>query len=381
MVVVGDENFRSQIIPPDADLTKYKDACIVEIPEDFRHDFELDCDSALRDLAGISTLSVSNFMSNVASINAIVDHKRKHPFFCARMDNHHSWDSRSHYQIDWHELTTVDDDGTRRPKRNPYAKRFAHFDPGKSGDSFGLAIVHVAGLLKIMSSQSDAVEYQPVFDVDFVLEIKGTPEKHVLFRNVRRIIYDFQEAGFYFSRITMDNFQTTEMHQALQAVGYNTGYLSVDTSREPYVFLRRVIYEGRLRSYPHQKLLEELKKLEDTGDAIDHPQGFSKDVSDAVCGAVWQASQELTFSETIIESGEYLPTPTNSQANEQQELYHHSDDDRPKKHIPPPPITNAAPTKVYKKVARQQTEATYKKGGKEQTSNERDNILDVIDFG
>jgi hypothetical protein len=257
----------------------------------------------------------------------------------------------------------VTDEGKYIPKNNPHAKRYVHLDPGKTGDAFALAIVHCAGLIKVRKDGSDIAEYQPVFMVDFMLRIKGSREQEVLFRNVRRLLYDFADRGFHFACISMDGYQTTEMHQGLESVGYRAEYLSVDKSKEPYIFLRRSIYEKRISYYNHPVFLQELKRLEDVGDMIDHPPGGSKDLADAVCGAVTKCSSELTYTETIIEKGEFIESGDATQ-NEQFEAEVQN---------------NLQPiaAKKYVKQPKKNLEPTYKKEGQDSSSR----ILDVIDCG
>ena len=61
----------------------------------------------------------------------------------------------------------------------------------------------------------------------------------------------------------------------------------------PYAFFKSAIYERHLQLYKDCELLtNEIVSLERLSDGhIDHPQNFSKDQSDAVCGALFLASE------------------------------------------------------------------------------------------
>lgn len=62
---------------------------------------------------------------------------------------------------------------------------------------------------------------------------------------------------------------------------------------KPYQYFRSTIYERRIDMYSSKKLIDELIDLErnvNTG-KIDHPNGGAKDAADAVCGALFNASQ------------------------------------------------------------------------------------------
>lgn len=87
--------------------------------------------------------------------------------------------------------------------------------------------------------------------------------------------------------------------QIISSKGYNYKVLSVDRVDsdhicKPYQYLRSTIYEKRIDIYDSQELTSELVDLErniNTG-KIDHPSGGKKDISDALAGAVYMASQD-----------------------------------------------------------------------------------------
>lgn len=77
---------------------------------------------------------------------------------------------------------------------------------------------------------------------------------------------------------------------------------------QPYQYLKSTIYEERLELFENTLLTEELLGLErnNSNGKIDHtPSGInSKDSADALCGAIWNASQHgeefnFEFGETI----------------------------------------------------------------------------------
>jgi hypothetical protein len=76
----------------------------------------------------------------------------------------------------------------------------------------------------------------------------------------------------------------------------------------PYAFFKSAIYERHLQLYKNCELLtNEIVSLERLSDGhIDHPQNFSKDQADAVCGALFLASE---FAEEYsYDYGENLET-------------------------------------------------------------------------
>lgn len=290
-VLVGNEQYRSKILAPGEDISKYgEDIVIVDIPEDLRKDFESDLESSLRDLAGVSTVGISSFIGNVEKIEEMIVHDRVHPFVSPICDNPLEWDSIAPYTISWEKIAKRKDDGSWVPLLNPQAKRHVSMDPALTGDAFGLCIAHVSGMREMSRTdvgQGVVTENQPEVTIDLILRIKANIGEEIQFRNVRKIIYEFTEHGFHIAKITTDTYQSREMLQTLTQQGYNAELLSVDISKEPYRTLRSAIYDGRVKGYPYPTLYHELRRLEDTPQKIDHPQDSSKDLADALCGVVF----------------------------------------------------------------------------------------------
>lgn len=79
---------------------------------------------------------------------------------------------------------------------------------------------------------------------------------------------------------------------------------------QPYQYLKNTIYEERVELFENNLLTEELLGLErnNSNGKVDHaPSGInSKDSADALCGAIWNASQH--GEEFNFEFGETLDT-------------------------------------------------------------------------
>ena len=93
--------------------------------------------------------------------------------------------------------------------------------------------------------------------------------------------------------ISYDGFQSRESIQILRKTGIRAEAISVDRNLEPYEYLRSALYQGRLAMVDSEPLRLELAQLELDAkrDKVDHPPRGSKDVADAVCGAVYAASR------------------------------------------------------------------------------------------
>jgi hypothetical protein len=81
--------------------------------------------------------------------------------------------------------------------------------------------------------------------------------------------------------------------QQLKQYGINTEILSV--AKKHYDDMAMVVLEERL-SGPHiQLLIDELLQLRIMRDKVDHPRKGSKDLADAVCGAIYNAISRTRF--------------------------------------------------------------------------------------
>ena len=99
--------------------------------------------------------------------------------------------------------------------------------------------------------------------------------------------------------VTFDGYQSADSRQTLQNQRFTTGIVSMDRTTEPYQYLRDAIYDGRVSLPNHDKLREELLRLEFDArrQKVDHPVHGSKDLADAVAGVVHQLSrrQEVRY--------------------------------------------------------------------------------------
>ena len=281
-VAVGTENAMSRILgdnEPDPESM-----LVVKVPVEYKSSFETDIDRALRDISGIATVSVTPFISRRDKIIESIDPNRNHPF------EYYIWQQDVPAKWKWEEICTKNYDGSWSPKINPSAPRFIHLDMSKNKDLTGLSMVHVGGGKEVLrGGRSETV---PHFVVDFVLGIQAPPTGEIYQHEVRRLIYELAEHGFFIKKVTADTFQSLGTLQALKTQGFETDTVSVDKVG-PYDYFKSALYEDRVSYYRHHLLLKELRELERSSKTgkVDHPTPGSKDLADAVCGAVFALSQ------------------------------------------------------------------------------------------
>ena len=105
--------------------------------------------------------------------------------------------------------------------------------------------------------------------------------------------------------VTTDGYQSTNIRQDLKLAGFDTELLSVDRKKDPYLYLRNSIYEGRWTGPMHELLAEELLDVEDIGKKYDHSMHGSKDGADAVCGSIYAAFSNLEKYNTMTAIEDY----------------------------------------------------------------------------
>lgn len=106
-------------------------------------------------------------------------------------------------------------------------------------------------------------------------------------------MYLVTSLGIHIQMLTFDGFQSSDSIQLLKTAGLDVGLLSVDRTDEQYLNLRSCILEGRLDLYDQPTLIKELYELDHDikNKKVDHPISGSKDISDALCGAIWNAQK------------------------------------------------------------------------------------------
>lgn len=279
LVAVGNETQQSRILKEGESA---EGMLTIEVPMEFYDSFYQDLDQAIRDLAGISTVSITPFIARREKIQEAITPERSHPF------NQEVWDMSFPGKIDWHKLAVPTRDGGWKPRLNPEAPRHVHLDLSKTGDRTGFSVCHVAGYTPIQRLGSNEQEMAPVIEVDFALSLQAPRAGEIIYSEVRRLIYEFSRHGFFIKLVSADQFQSTAVLQSLSSQGYQTKVVSVEPAGGPYEQLKLALYENRLKFYNYPPLIKELRELQKnwkTG-KVDHPDTGSKDIADTIAANI-----------------------------------------------------------------------------------------------
>lgn len=296
-VVVGNEQAPSRIIEAHEDIDEVKvtlpeDCVVIEVPEDFRGDFENDLEGAIRDLAGVATVSVSPYIQRRTKIIDAIRKDMRHPFSVQ------VYDPSQPGRFYWHKMLRSADDaeGGMRPILNPYAPRHIHIDPSMTGDSTGFAMGHISGWREVIRRDDEGNKYPeraPEVTFDVILKIVPPIGGEIVLGDVRKIVYQLSKHGFMITCVSIDSWNSADAIQKLSQRGFNAMQLSVDRTMGPYDLLKTGLYEDRVYYYEYEPLLQELRELEHDRlkRKVDHPLRGSKDVADAVAGVMWTLTE------------------------------------------------------------------------------------------
>lgn len=164
---------------------------------------------------------------------------------------------------------------------------FLHADLAQKHDKCAIAISHVDKWVQIRTF-NDHTQIHPFVIVDAVVWWEPREEGPVNLSEVKNWIVDFRRQGFPIGLVTFDRWQSFDIQQELKSVGIKTDTLSV--GKKHYEDLAMLVYEDRVLMPHNDILLEEMSQLRIVSDKkVDHPRKGSKDLSDAVTGAVYNA--------------------------------------------------------------------------------------------
>jgi hypothetical protein len=190
-------------------------------------------------------------------------------------------------------MNGVDQDGVFwegfQPK--PDTKYFMHVDLAQKHDYCAVAMAHVDSWIDVQLGPNYS-ERQPVVKVDAIRYWTPTKDKSVDFQDVRNYIISVRRRGFDLKMVTFDRWNSHDtMNILTKDYGIPTELLSVD--KKHYDDFLSVMYEDRLIAPKVELIIKELKELRQVQRGqkvtIDHPGKGSKDLSDATCGAIFNA--------------------------------------------------------------------------------------------
>jgi hypothetical protein len=164
---------------------------------------------------------------------------------------------------------------------------FVHADLAQRHDKCAVAIAHVDKWVNIQVIK-DYQQVAPVVVVDAVAWWEPKVEGPVNLSEVKQWIQNLRRLGFNIGMVSFDRWQSFDIQNELKQVGMRTETVSV--AKKHYEDMAMLVYEERLAMPSIDLLFEELTELKIMrNNRVDHPRKKSKDLADAVCGAIFGA--------------------------------------------------------------------------------------------
>lgn len=289
-VLVGDRFLKSHIVAPGETIpNKYR---IISVPVDYLDSFKKDIDSSLRDICSIGLDPTCKLIQEPMMITRCVDPMRRSPF---SVDTIQLGFDNGDQISDWFDIGYF----LKSIEHSLDAEFSIHVDPAVKHDYLGLAMCHIASVDEVSKSgpqRNAGVSGRTVYVNDFTIRVKNVPGQVLPLGKISEFILWLRDRlNVNISVVSCDHFEYEAITQPLRARGMMTKLLSVDRDDKAYQLLRELIYKGGLVLYEYKPLLDELCDLNHfpAQHRVNHPDGGSKDVSDALAGALFNLSQKV----------------------------------------------------------------------------------------
>jgi len=172
---------------------------------------------------------------------------------------------------------------------NKINKYFICCDQGAVKDSFVVAMGHAevvdVDVPDARGGYTKTKRHKIIIDMVEAWKPNKEDRITVSFQNVEEVIRILNNF-FYISMVVFDQWHSTESIERLFSEGMVTRKLGADI--EMYETLKVLIYSGMVDLPENEVLLNELRQLNVIKNKkIEHPEGGSKDLADAICRVCW----------------------------------------------------------------------------------------------
>lgn len=173
---------------------------------------------------------------------------------------------------------------------------YIHVDLARVQDNCAIAMAHVESWQKTVFDAEG--EMSPNVVVDLVRYWKPDRNRPVDFSDVRDFVISIKRYGYNIKLVTFDRWNSDQTIKHLNDSDIQAEKLSV--GRDHYTDLATLMGEHRIKGPNVDLLKSELKKLVVLPNGnVDHTNKSSKDLSDAVCGAAYNAAVHTPRQTTI----------------------------------------------------------------------------------
>lgn len=292
-VFVGNEFKEPKIYEEDEQPSIEDMDYLIYPPMSYYDNFKMDILGSIMNYGGVTTISDTGVFKSPTLVNDAMI--LKNPFNMDIIQLPFAKDDKQ--LMDFMDMSYFKD------IRHPEANRFIHIDVAFSSntiDRYGIAagycILTNRNIYKELSEDGKNISEvfnrsEKMFYLDWVIGIEPCKNQEIPLSKVQDFVfYLIKQMKYPVASISADTFQSKQTLQNFEQEKYETASISVDRSRDPYLFLKRIIYNKQciLPKVPELKL--ELLGLRDDGKKIDHKLNRRKDLGDAVAGCIWNCA-------------------------------------------------------------------------------------------
>lgn len=307
-VLVGSLEYGTRVLKDDEVKGKHypASATVLEVPVKYKVQFMRDPEGALRDVCGIATDVIAPFITQRHKIIESIVRGTKLGL--------KPWVQKADVDLAIDGMPQIIEENLPLDRKRP---RFVHVDLSRTRDRCGIAILKVLGQ-QAVADANGTVEYLPHYCLEQGITIKPSQSAEIDLPDIRKFIMTLKE--YYkinIHTVSYDGFDSRETMQLLRKAGIFAWEVSVDETLEPYEMLKSALYQDRIDFQDHELLKVELAGLEMNSKAhqgkgkVDHPPSGSKDLADALAGAIYSASQNRTVraaTDVVNNKGEQAGT-------------------------------------------------------------------------
>lgn len=273
----------------DVDRSLLEEDRIIKVPRrtDYMAQFRTETRLAIQEIAGRRTLAENAFFPSVSMFQKVFNKENK--IF-----------TKDELRINLDSGMSVEDylydvDYFSHPDK-PECYRYIHLDIAEKKDRFGLASVY-SDMITYKDEDGDDVRLRKYY-VDFCIGVSSTGGKAVDLLKVLEFVYNLKKKGYPVKVVTTDSHQGELARQMIRRHGVITEYQSVEKTKDAYHFLKNLILTGTLSGYKNQILIKELGGLRETNKRVEKSKNTTDDLSDALAGACFRASQDVSFKDS-----------------------------------------------------------------------------------
>lgn len=270
----------------DVDINELDENKIVYVPRttEYLTQFRSNPRLAIQEIAGRRTVAENAFFNSV-SIFKDVFYKENNIF------------KKDDLKISENSITDIEDYLWDRNyfshPNDPDCYRYIHLDIAEKKDRFGIASVYCK-MIKYTSEAGETIQRRKYY-IDFCLGVSSNGKKAVDLLKVLEFIYNLKQKGYPVKKVTTDSHQGELARQILRRHGVTTEYQSMEKTKDAYLFLKNIILTKTLEGYKNPLLISELAGLRENQKRIEKSKSTTDDLSDALAGACFLASNDPYF--------------------------------------------------------------------------------------